>query len=461
MAEKNLETNLGTIPGTIPGAILGTVLVVDDERSYRLLVRSVLEDAGFEVIEAESGTEALALLKRASPDLAILDLVMPRMDGRELMRRIRQKDPDLPIIFFTAHGSIPSAVEAIKEGANDYLTKPLPHVDDLIQTVRRILDHQHLKRQNRTLLAKVQQEEPFPAVDPAMVGLLEKARKVAAADVTVLITGESGTGKERLAQYIHHHSTRSEKPMVSLNCAAIVDTLLESELFGHEKGSFTGASERRIGRFEEAHLSTIFLDEIGEMPLSLQPKLLRAIQEREIRRVGGDRVIRFDARVLAATNRDLRESVKQGQFREDLYYRLSVVTLRIPPLRERPADISFLAGKFVAQQAHRFQKPVPTLSGGTEEALRRYSWPGNIRELANVMEATVLLCEGGEIGPQDLHGLGMDEPVQGDHGSPLEAAEKRALIAALNKFNGNRAKTAQFLGMTTRNLLYKIKKFEI
>jgi len=450
-----------------------TILLVDDEASYRLLLKSVLEEAGFDVLDASDGPAALAILTSRSVDLAVLDLMMPKMDGRTLMKRIHERDADVPIVFLTAHGSIPSAVDAIREGATDYLTKPLPHIDDLVRTVHRILETRQLRKANRQFAAALQDPDPFPAADPVMLALLEKARKVAAADVSVLITGESGTGKERLARFLHQHSVRQGKPMIALNCAAIPEHLLESELFGHEKGSFTGAADRRIGRFEEAHLSTLFLDEIGEMPLALQPKILRALQERELRRVGGDRVIRFDARLIAATNRDLKAEAHAGRFREDLYYRLSVVRLHLPALRERPADIGFLARRLIGEVAARFGKKPPDLSPEALDLLRRHLWPGNVRELSNVIEASVLLTEGSLLKADDIHGL---EAVSADtgnpalqaaadvsqdrvSGSPLEAAERRIIESALSRFNGNRKQTAEYLGMTTRNLLYKLKRF--
>jgi len=449
-----------------------TILIVDDEPAYRTLLGSVLREAGFTVVEAADGQRALELVARRVIDAAVIDLVMPGMDGRELMRRLHRRDADLPVIICTAHGSIPSAVEAVREGAADYLTKPLPHVDDLPRAVRRVLEQKDLRRQNRTLLEQTRDPDPFPAADPVMLAILEKARKAAASDVTVLVTGESGTGKERLARFLHQNGRRADRPLVPVNCAAIVENLLESELFGHEKGAFTGASERRIGRFEEAHLGTLFLDEIGELSPALQPKLLRALQEREIRRVGGDRLIRVDARLIVATNRDLREAVKAGRFREDLFYRLSVVTFRIPPLRERPRDIPFLAGRFLRDQASRVGKPDLRLSPAALDRLSRFPWPGNVRELANVIEASALLCEGSTIGPDDLFGMeaapapslsppspsAPDAPLSADGDSLIDEAERRAICQALDTCGQNRAKTAALLGMSVRNLLYKLKK---
>ena len=451
---------------------MDSILLVDDEASYRLLLKNVLVDAGFEVVEAGDGPAALAILARRTFDLAVLDLMMPKMDGRTLMKRIHERDPEVPVVFLTAHGTIASAVEAIREGAADYLAKPLPHIDDLVRTVQRVLETRQLRKANRQFAAALQDPVPFPAADPVMTALLEKAKKVAAADVSVLITGESGTGKERLARFLHQHSIRQGRPMVALNCAAIPENLLESELFGHEKGAFTGAAERRVGRFEEAHQSTLFLDEIGEMPLTLQPKILRALQERELRRVGGDRTIRFDARLIAATNRDLKAEAHAGRFREDLYYRLSVVRLHVPALRERPGDIGFLARRMIGEVAARFGKAPPDLSPGALDLLVKHSRRGNVRELANVIEASVLLSEGHCLRAGDIHGIepapGMEAggscpPVPGEKpsgvaGSPLAVAERQAIEAALARFEGNRRKTAEYLGMSTRNLLYKLKR---
>ena len=434
-----------------------TILVVDDESSFRSMLSTVLADAGFEVLAAASGREALEIILRRAIDLAVLDLVMPGIDGRELMHRLHEKIPGLPVIFLTAHGSIPSAVEAIKEGASDYLTKPLPHIDDLVITVNRVLDLHRLKNQQRQKIALKKNIDPFPCASPKMKKLLETAAKVAGTDVTVLITGESGTGKERMAEFIHMHSQRTAAEMVSVNCAAIVETLLESELFGHEKGAFTGASERKTGQFELADNSTLFLDEIGEMSINLQPKLLRALQEKEFRRVGGAQMIKFNARWIAATNRDLKAQCQAGAFREDLYYRISVFSIHIPPLRERPEDVIFLAEKFAADAAQRFGKQVPQLSQETKDALLSYEWPGNIRELGNIIEASVLLCEEDVLKPENLHGLGKQPQNEAKAGT-LEEAEKKALVEALARFDGNRVQTAEYLGMSRRNLIYKLKK---
>ncbi|MEW6709219.1 MAG: sigma-54 dependent transcriptional regulator [Candidatus Riflebacteria bacterium] len=442
------------------GEFKATVLIVEDEESYRSMISAVLNDAGYETMTADSGKAAIEIVNRRKADLAILDLMMPGMDGRELMSRLKTKQPELPIVFLTAHGSIPSAVEAIKQGAADYLTKPLPHVDDLVITIERVLELKRLKQQNQLHQAAKKVKNPFPCASPSMKKILEMAAKVAATDVTVLITGESGTGKERMAQFIHQNSNRSQNEMVAVNCAAIVETLLESELFGHEKGAFTGADRSKTGRFEEADNSTLFLDEIGEMSISLQPKLLRVLQEKEFRRVGGNQLIRTNTRLIAATNRNLKQQATEGLFREDLFYRISVFTLQIPPLRERPEDIVFLAGSFIEEAAGKFSKPAPELGEDFRKALLKYEWPGNVRELANVIEASVLLCDSEKLQLQHLHGINTVSEI-GEKDEPLMLAEKKALIEALQKFDGNREQTADFLGMSKRNLIYKLKKHDL
>ncbi len=453
------------------GEPAGAILVVDDEAGYRTLFSSVLRQAGYTVVTADSGREALELVGRRPIRLVVLDLVMPDLDGLEVCRRLRARDPALPVVFLTAYGSIPSAVEAMREGAADYLTKPLDRIDQLPEMVTRIL--------GRAAASPAVKEKAGPAIgpvggqpgptiltaDPGMLAILEQARRIARSDVTVLLTGESGTGKEELAKFLHAHSPRQGRPMVTVNCAAIPENLIESELFGHEKGAFTGAVDTRAGRFEEAHRSTLFLDEIGDLPLALQPKLLRVLQDREVRRVGGRAPFGVDFRLIAATNRSLRDEIKAGRFREDLFYRLSVVSLHLPPLRERPGDIALLAGHFVTVFAARAGRSDLRLAPETLAALREHSWPGNVRELANCLEATVLLAEGPLIRPGDIHGWGVtgsggpaDEPSVTN---PREEAEKRVILETLARAGGSRKEAARLLGMTPRNLFYKLRKYGI
>ncbi|RCK78271.1 MAG: Response regulator of zinc sigma-54-dependent two-component system [Candidatus Ozemobacter sibiricus] len=444
----------------------GAILVVDDEAGYRTLFSSVLRKAGYAVVTAAHGREALEQVARQRIALVVLDLVMPDLDGLEVFRRLRVRAPDLPVVFLTAHGSIPSALEAMREGAADYLTKPLDRIEQLPETVARILGR-------KTTVASP--GEPAPAsppagptivtADPRMLAILDQARRIAHSDVTVLITGESGTGKEELARFLHAHSPRQGRPLVTVNCAAIPENLIESELFGHEKGAFTGATEARAGRFEEAHRSTLFLDEIGELPLGLQPKLLRVLQDREVRRVGGRTPFQVDFRLIAATNRHLRDEIKAGRFRDDLFYRLSVVALALPPLRERPGDIALLAEHFVRRFAARAGRPDLRLAPEALAVLRAHAWPGNIRELANCLEATIWLAEGPIIGPEDLHGLSDAESGRisdlSPGGNPREDAEKRVILDTLARVGGSRKEAARLLGMTPRNLFYKLKKYGI
>jgi DNA-binding NtrC family response regulator len=440
-----------------------TILLVDDEAGYRALFGSVLKEHGFQVVIAASGSEALELAGRGPIDLAVLDLVMPGMDGREVFQRLRRQFPEMPIVFLTAYGSIPSAVEAIREGADEYLTKPLDHIDDLPRTVSRVLGRKSTGSSTPDVSSPAKEPEPFLTADPVMMGILAQAERIARSDVTVLISGESGTGKEQLAKFLQQKSSRQSRPMVVVNCAAIPENLLESELFGHEKGAFTGAVAARIGRFEEAHRSTIFLDEIGEMPLSLQPKLLRVLQDKEIRRVGGTQTFQLDFRLIAATNRNLREEIQHGRFREDLFYRLSVVSLHIPPLRDRPRDIALLSASLVREFSRRAGRGNLELAPETKRALQTQPWRGNVRELANCLEATVLLSEGDLIHPEDLRGLeGTASPIiPAENGNLRDEAEKRVIREALTRAAGNRKEAARLLSMTPRNLFYKLKKFGI
>ena len=445
-----------------------TILVVDDEESYRNMISAVLEDAGYESIIAESGKSALEIVARRQIDAAVLDLMMPGMDGRELMNRLKKKIPDVPIIFLTAHGSIPSAVEAIKEGAADYLTKPLPHVDDLLITVNRVLEHRQLKRQSQIHYAARKKQDPFPCASPTMKKILETAAKVAATDVTVLITGESGTGKERMAQFIHLNGRQAENEMVAVNCAAIVETLLESELFGHEKGAFTGAIARKAGKFELADGGTVFLDEIGELPLELQSKLLRVLQESQFERVGGIKPVKVDVRVIAATNRDLATEVREQRFREDLFFRLNVFPIFLPALKDRGVDIVEIADAFIGFFADRMGRHRPKLAKESIQTLLNYHWPGNIRELRNVIERAMILCNSDTISIT-IPDYGLKKPHNNAISSfnsemNLADVEKAHITAILEKlnwkvrgFNG----AALALGLKPTTLESKMKKLGI
>jgi len=433
------------------------ILVVDDERSLRGLLARILRGEGYQVLEARTGEDALAQLERRAVHLVITDLRMPGMDGMEVLRHVRRVAPETQVVVLTAFGSIASAVEAMKLGAVDYLTKPLSSPDELRVVVRAALARRRLADDAQALRGSGSDVMPV-ARDPAMLRVLELAEAVAAQDATVLVTGESGTGKELVARVIHNGSPRQERPLVAVNCAALSETLLDSELFGHERGAFTGAHERRRGRFELADGSTLFLDEVGEMSPSLQAKLLRVLQEREFTRVGGTSVIRVDVRVIAATNRDLAHEIRAGRFREDLFYRLNVFPIRIPPLRERPADVLPLAEAFLDRAARRVGKPIAALSDGARRALRGYAWPGNVRELTNVIERAVILERSDELLPTSLL-LETAAPRTSLPSLDLKELERTAIAEALKVTGGHRRDAAELLGLSLRTLQYRLKEY--
>ncbi len=434
-----------------------TVLVIDDEAHLRGLLARLLEDEGHMVYEAGSGEEALALLEKRAVHLVVTDLRMPGMDGMEVVRHVKRTAPETQVVVLTAFGTVDSAVEAMKLGAVDYLTKPLSDLDEFRLVVAKALEGRYLA----DAAAAASRGSTIPvARDPAMLRVLELAKAVAPQDTTVLITGESGTGKEVVARVIHEGSPRRRRPMVAVNCAALTETLLDSELFGHERGAFTGATERRRGRFELADGSTLFLDEVGEMSPGLQAKLLRVIQEREFTRVGGTKVIGVDVRVIAATNRDLLEEVKAGRFRNDLYYRLNVFPIHIPPLRERPRDIIPLAESFLERAVQRTGKPIRGISPEASEALLAYPWPGNVRELMNVIERAVILEQATSLSRANLL-LGEANGAEEVDELPLNIRdlEKMAVTRALERTGGNRKEAAKLLGIGLRTLQYRIKEY--
>lgn len=435
------------------------ILVVDDEESMRLLLSSILKGEGYNLDTAANAGEALAKLEQKDYGLVLTDLKMPGMDGIELVSRVREKYPDTTIVVLTAYGTVETAVEAMKLGAWDFLAKPLASPDQLRLLVKKVVDRQQMVRENLLMKAHVQGVDPDPLVagDPKMQAVLKMIDLVAPTDSTVLITGESGTGKELAARQVHLKSSRKEKPFVAVNCAAIPENLLESELFGYEKGAFTGASARKPGRFELAHGGTLFLDEIGEIPPGVQVKLLRVLQERNFERVGGTKQVAVDVRIIAATNRELPEAVKQHTFREDLYYRLNVFPLKLPPLRERSGDIIPLARHFIQKYAVRMKKKVEHLSLQAEEVLQNYKWPGNVRELSNLIERAIILCTGDTIMPDHL---GIDQAENDEQeGGMLREMEKQTIVRALEECRGNRKLTAEKLGISLRTLYYKLREY--
>jgi len=441
-----------------------SILVVDDEPAMRLLVTSILKCEGHEVTAAANGEEALQLIDRHHYHLVITDLKMPGMSGVALLERVKQDDPETAVILLTAFGTVEGAVEAMRKGAVHYLLKPLANPDELRLAVRRVLEERRVTDEATTLRQASEAVFPFGEIiagDPKMRAALDLARSVAPADSTVLVTGETGTGKELVARAVHHWSGRANRAFVAVNCAALAETLLESELFGHEKGAFTGAVAQRRGRFELAHEGTLFLDEVGEMSPALQAKLLRVLEEGTLERVGGMKTVTVDVRVIAATHRELTQMLAAGTFRSDLFYRLSVFPIQLPPLRERPSDILPLAEYILRSVTRRLGKRIV---GFTEEAmalLQGYGWPGNIRELQNVVERAAILCQGDQILPAYLN-LTLGFPAPAATGPRmLRELEREAILAALSACQGNRRTAAEQLGIGLRTLYTRLREYGI
>lgn len=445
------------------------LLVVDDDSGHRNMLLTLLADWGYRVEGAEDGESAVALCHQRPYDLILMDVRMAGLSGIEALKEIKAYNPAIPILIMTAYSNVETAVEAIKAGAYDYLTKPLDF-DDLKLTLERALDHTSLRDENKALrvtLAASFDPGGIIGSSPPMRQLLDMLSTIAPSEATVLITGESGTGKELIAKAIHMNSSRRNGPYVAVNCAALTETLLESELFGHEKGAFTGAERRRDGRFQTADKGTIFLDEIGEISMTMQVKLLRAIQEREVQRVGGDHAIKVDVRILAATNRDLMHEVELGRFRQDLYYRLNVVTLSLPPLRDRVEDIPLLAMHFLKKFASKNGKQVKGFTPEAMDRLLKYPWPGNVRELENGVERAVVLLAGEYIREQDLpsaiaqSGAGAAPAGVNIQDMTLDEIERVAILEALENTGGNKSETARKLGITRKTLHAKLQRYGV
>jgi DNA-binding NtrC family response regulator len=451
------------------------ILLVEDERGIQLALSGLLKKEGHQVVVAGNGAEALAKLEDEEPfDLVITDLSLGKgAGGMEVLRASKARRPEAPVLMITAHGSEKIAVEAIKSGAEDYIPKPFDN-DQLRLVLRRALERTRLEREHRILLERIQREYGFGNIigsGPEMNRVFETIKKVAETDLTVLIRGESGTGKELVAQALHHRSARRDRPFIAVNCAAISRELVESELFGHEKGAFTGADARRVGKFEAAAGGTIFLDEIGDMPIETQAKVLRVLQERSLERVGGNTPISIDVRVVAATHRDLESEVEATRFREDLYYRLKVVQIDLPPLRERTFDLPALSERFLEQLAERLKRPKAHLTNGALAKLSAHPWPGNVRELRNVIEQAAVLARADEIQADEVE-LGQRRPraaKPSPPGLPFAEAKKRAveefergfLLHALAEHDQNISRTAEAIGMVRQSLQQKLKELGI
>lgn len=466
---------------------MGKILIVDDDTQLRQSFERLLREEGYSIISAVSGEEALALLRSETPDLVITDVRLPGMNGLEAFKKIRERDSKMPVIVMTAYGTTEMAIEATKLGAFDYVLKPF-EIPEMLNLIDQALET------GRLMKSRVQMDQdPQALSDEAIVGrsapmqdLYKAIGRSSPTDATVLIRGESGTGKELVARALYQHSLRADKPFLVINCVAIPETLLESELFGYEKGAFTGAVHRRVGKVEQASGGTLFLDEIGDMPLGIQAKILRMLQERSIERLGGRQTIPVDVRIIAATNRNLEAAIEEGRFREDLYYRLNVVTLTLPPLRERPSDVPLLADYYLNRFAHEMSMTNPGITPEARAQLAAYSWPGNVRELVNAMEKCLIFSRGRAIGPEDIAqqviGTGIkpgqvpeapDDSIRRwarqslaagganllaeltDHVSSLIISE------ALNMTGGNRTRAAELLGLSRPTLLAKMDKHNL
>jgi len=445
-----------------------SILIVDDDPGHLNTLSILIKGWGYEVTGADDGDTAVEQVRSRPFDAVLMDVRMARMGGIEALQGIKDFNPAVPVLIMTAYSSVDTAVEALKKGAYDYLTKPLDF-DELKLTLERALDHTRLRSENQELRRRLPEGFELSSIigkSEAMRKLVEMIAMVAPAEATVLVTGESGTGKELVARAIHYNSGRRDAPLVTVNCAALSENLLESELFGHEKGAFTGADKRREGRFVQAHKGSLFLDEVGEIPLAMQAKLLRVLQQGEVQRVGSDTPLQVDVRCIAATNRELQREVEEGRFREDLYYRLNVVSLRVPSLRERMEDVPLLAQFFLRRFAEKNHKDIKGFTPKAMDMFLRHSWPGNVRELENAVERSVILCMGDYVSDGELPlALGQEEaqeaaaPMEG--GRPLDEVEREAILATLDNAGGNKSEAARLLGISRVTLHKKLKKYGV
>ena len=444
------------------------ILIVDDDAAHRKMLTAVLSNEGYDVYEAADGKKAVSAIDESFYDLIIMDIKMKEMDGIEALKQIKQLSPQIPIVMMTAFSSVDTAVDALKSGAFDYLTKPID-IEEVKIIVKKTIKYRRLEQENKYLRERIDDRFDFSEIigrSPAMKRVFETVSLVAPTQATALITGESGTGKELIANAIHQNSPRKDKPFIKINCAALAESLLESELFGHEKGSFTGAQRQKRGKFQMAHQGSIFLDEIGEMSLGTQAKILRVLQEQEFEMVGGTNSIKVDVRVIAATNRVLESDIANGRFREDLYYRLNVVQIEMPPLCNRREDIPLLAERFLKIYSKKNQRFLKGFSPRAIDLIMRYSWPGNVRELENLVERAVILARSEVIMPEEF-----PEKIRQEGGPPhteesgfrvgrtLKAVERDMILKTLEHTDGNRTHTAKMLGISRRTLQLKLKEY--
>ena len=446
-----------------------TILIIEDDEPQLKSLAGFLENQSFDVIATASSVEGIRIASEQVIDLVLTDFKMPEKNGMDVLREIKKINPEIAVIIMTAFGDIGTAVQVMKEGAFDYLTKPILELDELEMTIRKALERKRLISENKELRERLQDKYRFNEIiygSPEMEEVLNIAGRSANSRASIIIYGESGTGKELVAKAIHYNSPRKGNPLVSVNCAALNENLLESELFGHEKGAFTGADKQRKGRFEQADGGTIFLDEVGEIPLAVQVKLLRVLQEREFERVGGNQTIRVDVRVITATNKDLEKMVGDGSFRQDFFYRLNVISIRIPPLRERRSDIQPLVSYFISKFASENDKDIEGISREAMDILLKYDYPGNVRELENAIHRAVVMARGNLITTDDLPiyiktaKSESDLPVEKNSlDQMVENLERRLILEAIEQASGNQSKAAELLGIGERNLRYKLKKY--
>jgi two-component system, NtrC family, nitrogen regulation response regulator NtrX len=444
------------------------VLVVDDEEAIRSSLRMIFEYEGYECLLAANGQAAIKMAEREAPDLVFLDIKMPQMDGMEVLKAIKSDESSPPVVILSGHGTVATAVEATKLGAYDFIEKP-PDRERLLLVARNALSQRKLTEENRRLKLSFDERYRMEGESAALQKVWDAVRRAAPTNATVLITGESGVGKELVARAIHRNSNRRDEAFIQVNCAAIPEELIESELFGHEKGSFTGATEKQIGKFELAHKGTIFLDEVGDMSLRTQAKVLRVLQEGEVERIGSQKTVNVDVRVIAATNKDLETAIEKGDFREDLYFRLNVIPINVPPLRDRPEDIAPLVRHFVKQFSSESNFRAKTFNPGAMEMLRRHSWRGNVRELRNTIERLLIMAEGDEIGPEHLSEVLRRAP-EGATSAPEPAAslqdfkagaERSFLVQKLRENRWNISATAAAIGTPRSNLYKKLEQYQI